>query len=117
MPANLKRVVLSFRHDSDKGDSMPIEPQNPFPSDSPIHLSSAIRQAAAEYSEKEGISLDQFVTTAVLLRLDYLKQQEWVRNRQKPTPELVARALELLEKDRGRKVDPGDELPPGYRST
>ena len=36
--------------------------------------------------------------------------------RKQPTKELAARALNLLDKARNEPVEPGDELPKGYRA-
>jgi len=43
------------------------------------------------------------------------KHEEWARNRVKPTPDLAAEAPRLLERGSGNPVEPGDELPEGYR--
>jgi hypothetical protein len=39
-----------------------------------------------------------------------------VANRKQPTNELATRALILLDKAGSKAVEPGDELPKGYRA-
>jgi hypothetical protein len=45
----------------------------------------------------------------------HLQHEDWVRNRKEPTPEFAAWALKLLERPRKNPIEPGDELPEGYR--
>jgi len=70
------------------------------------------------YSEKEGVSLNQFINVAVAEKLAHLEHEEWVRNRRKPSKELAARALSLLDRAGSRPINYLclDELPKGYRS-
>jgi hypothetical protein len=68
------------------------------------------------FSEKEGVSLDQFINVAVAEKLAHLKHEEWMRNRKQSTKELAARASILLDKAGSKPVEPGDELPKSYRA-
>ena len=82
----------------------------------PLRLMSSVRRTAEEFSEKEGVSLNQFINVAVAEKLAHLEHEEWARKRKLPTKELAARALTLLDKAGKRPVEPGDELPKGYRA-
>jgi len=81
----------------------------------PLRLMPSVRLTAEVFSRKEGVSLNQFINVAVAEKLAHLEHEEWVRNRVKPTPELTAEALRLLERSSGNPVEPGDELPEGYK--
>lgn len=83
----------------------------------PLRLMPSVRQTAEAFSEKEGVSLNQFINVAVAEKLARLEHEEWARGRKQPSPELAARALALLEKGTAKAPEPGDELPaPGKRS-
>jgi len=82
----------------------------------PLRLMSSVRRTAEEFSEKEGVSLNQFINVAVAEKLAHLEHEEWIRNRKQPTKELAGRALILLDKAGSKPVEPGDELPKGYRA-
>lgn len=82
----------------------------------PLRLMPSVRRTAEVFSEKEGVSLNQFINVAVAEKLAHLEHEEWVRNRKLPSRELAARALSLLDKAGNRPVQPGDELPKGYRA-
>jgi len=81
----------------------------------PLRLMPSVKRIAEAYSEKEGVSLNQFINVAVAEKLAHLQHEEWVKNRKEPTPELAAWALKLLERPSKNPVEPGDELPEGYR--
>ncbi len=81
----------------------------------PLRLMSSVKKTAEIFSAKEGVSLNQFINVAVAEKLAHLQHEEWVRNRKKPTPELAAEALAILDRLGSDKVEPGDELPEGYR--
>ena len=80
----------------------------------PLRLMPSVRRSAEMYSEKEGVSLNQFINVAVAEKLAHLEHEEWVRNRKQPTKELASRMLSLLDKGRDRPVEAGDELSTGY---
>jgi len=83
----------------------------------PLRLMPSVRRAAEEFSQKEGVSLNQFINLAVAEKLAHLQHDEWLARRRKPDPSLIARALRALHKESGIPPDPGDELPEGYAST
>jgi hypothetical protein len=82
----------------------------------PLRLMPSVRRTAEVFSEKEGVSLNQFINVAVAEKLAHLEHEEWVRNRKPPSKELAKRALDLLDKGANRPPDSGDELPEGYRA-
>jgi predicted nucleic acid-binding protein len=82
----------------------------------PLRLMPSVKRGAETFSEKEGVSLNQFINVAVAEKLAHLEHEEWVRNRKPPTSELAVRALSLLDKVRNQPVEPGDELPERYRA-
>jgi hypothetical protein len=94
---------------------MATEVQKKIVAKFPLRLMSSVKRIAEAYSEKEGVSLNQFINVAVAEKLAHLQHEEWVRNRKEPTPELTAWALKLLERPSRNPVEPGDELPEGYR--
>jgi hypothetical protein len=51
------------------------------------------------------------------LELAHLQHREWAANRKRPSAELAARALDLLNKTAHNPPEPGDALPKGYRPT
>jgi hypothetical protein len=78
-----------------------------------IPLMPSLRSAAESYAMKEGVSLNTFINVAVAEKLAHLRHEQWLQHRPKATPELIAKALAIL--DRGRQETlPGDELPEGY---
>jgi HicB family len=80
----------------------------------PLRLMPSVRRTAEVYSEKEGVSLNQFINVAVAEKLAHLEHEEWVRNRKQPSKKLAARALSLLDKAGSRPIESGDKLPKGY---
>jgi hypothetical protein len=80
----------------------------------PLRLMPSVRRTAEVFSEKEGVSLNQFINVAVAEKLAHLEHEEWVGNRKQPSKELAARALSLLDRAGDRPVQPGDELPKRY---
>ena len=81
----------------------------------PLRLMPSVRRTAEVFSEKEGVSLNQFINVAVAEKLAHLEHEEWARNRKQPTNDLALRAMNLLEKAGSGSPEPGDELPGGYQ--
>jgi hypothetical protein len=82
----------------------------------PLRLMPSVRRAAEEFSQKEGVSLNQFINVAVAEKLAHLQHDQWLARRPKPEPALIARALRALDKSTGNPPDSGDELPKEYVS-
>lgn len=76
----------------------------------PLRLMASIRRTAEAVSVKEGVSLNQFINVAVAEKLAHLEHEEWMRNRKTPTKELAARALDLLDKAKGKVAEPVEAL-------
>ena len=81
----------------------------------PLRLMPSVRRTAEVFSEKEGVSLNQFINVAVAEKLAHMEHDEWTRNRKAPTKELATRALALLEKAGTKEPEHGDALPKGYK--
>jgi hypothetical protein len=96
---------------------MPTESRRSATPKFPLRLMPSVRRTAEAFSEKEGVSLNQFINVAVAEKLAHLEHDEWARNRKKPTKESLARALKLLNQGGKNPPVPGDELPEGYLST
>ena len=77
----------------------------------PLRLMPSVRRTAEVFSEKEGVSLNQFINVAVAEKLAHLEHEQWVRSRKQPSKELSTKALRLLDKAGDRPVEVGDELP------
>jgi hypothetical protein len=82
----------------------------------PLRLMPSVRRGAENFSEKEGVSLNQFINVAVAEKLAHLEHEAWLRRRGKSTPESRAKALAILDRPTGNPPEPGDELPKGYNS-
>ena len=80
------------------------------------YIKPSLRRDAEEYSEKEGVSLQEFINLALAERLDHLRHQEWMSRRRPMTEERRAEFLALLDRSGSDEVEPGDELPEGYVS-
>ena len=75
MPASQKKVVV-----------------NKFP----LRLMPSVRRVAENFSQKEGVSLNQFINIAVAEKLAHLQHEEWLAHRPKPSGALIAKALTSL---------------------
>lgn len=82
----------------------------------PLRLMPSVRRVAEEFSQKDGVSLNQFINIAVAEKLAQLQHDEWLKSRPKPTAARVARALAILDQPPHNAPEPGDELPEGYVS-
>jgi len=76
----------------------------------PLRLMPSVRENAENFSQKEGVSLNQFINVAVAEKLAHLQHEEWAANRRKPTPGRIARALEILNKPTGIEPHAEDRL-------
>jgi len=95
---------------------MQISPRKATINKFPLRLMPSVRRVAEEFSQKEGVSLNQFINVAVAEKLAHLQHDSWLATRPKATALLVARGLAALDKPPRNTPDPGDELPKGYRS-
>ncbi len=95
MPANLKKV-----------------PVNKFPP----RLTPSVRRLAEAFSQKEGVSLNQFINVAVAEKLAHLQHEELLARRPKATKASIAKALQILDRPTGHAPKEIDKLPQGYVS-
>jgi len=95
---------------------MPVNQRKKTISKFPLRLMPSVRKVAEKFSEKEGVSLNQFINVAVAEKLALLEHEEWVASRPKPTAARIARGLAVLDQPIHHAPDPGDELPKGYIS-
>ena len=93
----------------------------------PLRLMPSVRRGAQEFSQKEGVSLNQFINVAVAEKLAHLQHDQWLAHRPKPTASVIARLFapwtgkqgipRVLEMNCPRvmclRVDGGTTVPPG----
>ena len=94
MPANQKKITV-----------------NKFP----LRLMPSVRKVAEDFSQKEGVSLNQFINVAVAEKLAHLQHEEWLARRSKASSGSIAKALEILDRP-GHAHEEVDKLPKGYVS-
>jgi hypothetical protein len=82
----------------------------------PLRLMPSVRKDAEEYSQKEGVSLNQFINLAVAEKLVHLQHESWLANRPQPTAAVVAKGLAVLDRPCGNAPEGDDALPQGYIS-
>ncbi|MGH9598264.1 MAG: hypothetical protein ACRD27_00255 [Terracidiphilus sp.] len=82
----------------------------------PLRLMPSVRTVAEEFSQREGVSLNQFINVAVAEKLAHLQHEQWLASRPKPTAARIAKALAVLDRPTGIAPESGDELPEGYAS-
>jgi hypothetical protein len=83
----------------------------------PLRLMPSLRKSAEAVSEREGVSLNQFINVAVAEKLAVIEHNEWLARRPNASPERIKRALEILNRETGNGPASGDELPEGDQST
>jgi HicB family len=93
---------------------MPAKPKKTIVSKFPLRLMPSVRQDAESFSEKEGVSLNQFINVAVAEKLAHLQHEKWLARRQKVTPARIAQAMAILNKPTGIEPAQEDRLPEGY---
>jgi hypothetical protein len=76
-----------------------------------------IRKGAEEFSQRQGVSLNQFINVAVAEKLAHLRHVQWLDSRSKPTAKRIAQALAILDRPTRIAPDPDDLLPEGHVSS
>jgi hypothetical protein len=76
----------------------------------------SVRRVAENFSQKEGVSLNQFINIAVAEKLAHLQHEEWLARRPKGTDALIAKALDVLDRSSGQAPEMDDKLPNRYVS-
>jgi len=82
----------------------------------PLRLMPSVRKVAEDFSQKKGVSLNQFINLAVAEKFAHLQHEEWIARRPKATAALVGKALEILDRPADHANDEADKLPKGYVS-
>lgn len=80
----------------------------------PLRLMPSVRKKAEEFSQREGVSLNQFINVALVEKLAYLQHDEWLARRPKQNAANISRALEILNRPTKQAPVAGDELPQEY---
>ncbi len=75
----------------------------------PLRLSNSLKQAVSEVSEREGISMNQFINLAVAEKLAVLDTVRFFQERQDRAD--MARFRQVLNRSGGEPPQIGDELP------
>jgi len=94
--------------------SMPVNQKKAPLSRFPLRLMPSVRRAAANFSEREGVSLNQFINVAVAEKLAHLQHEEWVARRPRASESAIAKALQILDRSTGHLPAEEDRLPKGY---
>jgi hypothetical protein len=82
----------------------------------PLRMMPSVRRSAELFSDKEGVSLNQFINVAVAEKLAHLEHEEWLHNRKPIDSASIARSLAFLDRKGTGQPEPGDKLPEGYVS-
>jgi hypothetical protein len=82
----------------------------------PLRLMPSVRRAAENFSQKEGVSLNQFINVAVAEKLAHLQNEEWLARRPKASSDSIAKALQILDRPTRHAPAAPDKLPKGYVS-
>jgi len=80
----------------------------------PLRLVPSVRKVAEDFSQKEGVSLNQFINVAVAGKLAHLQHDEWLARRPKATSGAIAKALEILDRPTRHAPEESDRLPKDY---
>jgi hypothetical protein len=97
-------------------NSMPVSQKKIAVSKFPLRLMPSVRRVAENFSQKEGVSLNQFINIAVAEMLAHLQHEEWLAHRPKATDALIAKALDVLDRSSGQAPEMDDKLPNRYVS-
>ena len=93
---------------------MPVSQKKIAVSKFPVRLMPSVRRVAENFSQKEGVSLNQFINVAVAEKLAHLQHYEWLAHRPKSTNALIRRALDILDRPTTNRLEEFDKIPEGY---
>lgn len=93
---------------------MPASQKKVAVSKFPLRLMPSVRRVAENFSQKEGVSLNQFINLAVAEKLAHLQHEEWLAQRPKSNPALIAKALDTLDRPSNHAPEDSDKIPDGY---
>src|ERR1700735_3148597 len=77
---------------------MPVSQKKVLVSKFPLRLMPSVRRVAENFSQKEGVWLNQFINVAVAEKLAHLQHEEWLAHRPQASAALIAKALEILDR-------------------
>jgi hypothetical protein len=95
---------------------MPVSQKKVAVSKFPLRLMPSVRRVAENFSQREGVSLNQFINIAVAEKLAHLQHEEWLAHRPKASAALIAKVLDILDRPTGQAPEKDDQLPKGYVS-
>ena len=95
---------------------MPASQKKVAVSKFPLRLMPSVRRVAENFSQKEGVSLNQFINIAVAEKLAHLQHEEWMSQRPKASVALTAKALDALDRSSRQVPEKDDQFPKGYVS-
>lgn len=75
----------------------------------PLRLSQSVMRAAKETAARDGISLNQFIATAVAEKLSALRTEDLLKERAARAD--WRRVQEILDRTGTESPQPGDEIP------
>jgi hypothetical protein len=93
---------------------MPTSQRKAAMSKFPLRLMPSVRRSAESFSQKEGVSLNQFINVAIAEKLAHLQHEEWLATRPKASSALIAKGLLALDRENGHTPESSDTLPRGY---
>jgi hypothetical protein len=93
---------------------MPLSQKKVTVSKFPLRLMPSVRRVAENFSQKEGVSLNQFINLAVAEKLAHLQHDEWLEHRPKASAALITRALDVLDRPGSAAPEDFDRIPDGY---
>ncbi len=93
---------------------MPVRQKMIVVSKFPLRLMPTVRRIAESFSEKEGVSLNQFINVAVAEKLAHLQHDEWLSRRPRVSDALISKALAALDRPTGRAPEELDKIPASY---
>lgn len=95
---------------------MPVSQKKNVVNKFPLRLMPSVRRVAESFSQKDGVSLNQFINVAVAEKLAHLQHDEWLAHRPKATDALISKALDILDRPTSPPPEKSDKIPVGYVS-
>lgn len=95
---------------------MPVSQKKNVVNKFPLRLMPSVRRVAESFSQKDGVSLNQFINIAVAEKLAHLQHDEWLAHRPKATDALISKALDILDCSTSPPPEGADKIPVGYVS-
>jgi hypothetical protein len=95
---------------------MPVDQKKIAVTKFPLRLMPSVRKGAEDFSQKEGVSLNQFINVAVAEKLAHLQHEEWLARRSKVTSSSIAKARQMVDRPTRHAPEEKDKLPKGYVS-